>query len=229
MRIDNRRAASGGDALFGQVGLRGAALAAAVLGLALPSVASATPQISAPSATNAAPSFTFVELDPSVQSFTVSRGSPDCSSVTLLNSDASSPFTDASLATNGSDDGTYCYLVESFDAPGGTGNSLGTDQASILLDATGPSVSFSAGPSSGTRVNADPTYSASASDGASGVASVQLQRQTGPSTWVDVGAAVTAPPYDADLAIGSLPDATYTLRFQATDGVGNTSASSTRP
>ena len=102
--------------------------------------------MSAPPVTNAAPVISWADPDPTALSFTVSRGL-DCSSLAQIDANATSPVTDSSLALNGSDDNSYCYEVESFDgADPSTSNLIDSGTATVVLDTTDPSVSFSAGP-----------------------------------------------------------------------------------
>ena len=92
----------------------------------------------------------------------------------------------------------------------------------------GPSVTFDGGPATNTRVNADTTYRRTATDSTGRRRPASSSSASTARPGIDVGAAVTTPPYDSDFLDGVLADGTYALRLQATDTLGNISTSAQR-
>lgn len=92
----------------------------------------------------------------------------------------------------------------------------------IVVDNTPPSVAMGdpGSPLSGTRA-----FSATATDGHSGIAGVTIQAAaTGTTTWRDL-CSVTTEPWSCRSDTTALPDGSYAFRARATDEAGNTAIS----
>ena len=85
------------------------------------------------------------------------------------------------------------------------------------IDNTAPATALTdpGSPLTGTK-----TFSATASDGGSGLASVELQYRLGSGSWTTICASTSC-----SFATASLADGSYDLRSLATDAAGNTATS----
>jgi len=166
--------------------------------------------------TNAAPVISWTDADPSAQSFTVSRG-PNCSSLSLIDGNATSAVTDSLLALDGSDDGSYCYQVQSFDGlDPATSNPIDVGTVTVVLDTVTNTPAFT-NPTNGATVHGTVGVTFTNSDASTPVTTHVLARQ-GSDAFADVGASW-------DTTAG--PDGAWDVKLTAQDHLGNPAASST--
>jgi chitinase len=136
----------------------------------------------------------------------------------------STPLTGTSYADAATADGTtYLYVVRAVaPTPGGTIESADSNEGAAQADATGPTVALT---SPGQYLLGTMTFSASAADAGSGVASVRIQSApAGTSSWSTLCTA-SASPYSCSGDSTQLADGLYDLRALVTDGAGNQTAS----
>jgi hypothetical protein len=133
---------------------------------------------------------------------------------------AASPWT-CSWATTGYANGDYDLRAV---AVSGSTSYTSASVTDVTVDNAAPTVTMvdPGSPLSGTR-----TFTATASDAHSGVASVVVQyAATGTSTWKTL-CTVTTSPYSCRVDTTSIPDGSYAFRAVATDVAGNTATSGT--
>ena len=144
------------------------------------------------------------------------------------NWDATANATTGTVFTNGTQisvpsDGTHTLNLYAEDAVANSNTFNGT----YKLDTVAPDTSSITAPANNLVTNTNPTFTASATDALSGVASVKFQYKTSSATpYTDLNID-TSSPYAADWTGVTLVDGTtYNLRVITTDNAGNTTNSS---
>jgi Bacterial Ig-like domain len=176
---------------------------------------------SAPTPTSASPVLSFTETDPNVVSYTVSRGgvTGSCASSSILNAAATSPFTDGSLALDGSDDGLYCYIVESF-AAGPT--LLASTSAVVRLDNVLATAGVTSPAAAGLQQRGQVSLQANVADtGGSGVQAVHFLGDGPGSQSFDLAATINAGVASATWTPSGSNDGAWTIDVETTDVAGN--------
>lgn len=124
------------------------------------------------------------------------------------------PFTCA-FATTAAGDGLYDLRAIATDAAGNATSSATV--ASRRVDNTAPAATLA---DPGAYLRGTVTLTSTASDGGSGLASVEVQRApTGTTAWTDICSTPTASP--CSFATPGVADGVYDLRVLATDAAGN--------
>ncbi|MET0821479.1 MAG: Ig-like domain-containing protein [Aeromicrobium sp.] len=137
---------------------------------------------------------------------------------TTLCTAAASPFT-CSVNTATLANGTYDLRSV---AVAGSTTYTSAVVSKVVVDNLAPTVTMT---DPGTSLKGTKTFTATASDAHSGVASVVIQSSTG-GAWSDL-CTVTATPYSCSIDTTTLANGAYSFRAVATDKAGNTSTSAT--
>ncbi|REK74102.1 signal peptidase I [Aeromicrobium endophyticum] len=137
---------------------------------------------------------------------------------TTLCTAAASPFT-CSVNTATLANGTYDLRSV---AVAGSTTYTSAVVSKVVIDNLAPTVTMT---DPGTPLKGTKTFTATANDTHSGIATVVIQSSTGGS-WSDL-CTVTTAPYSCSVDTATLPNGTYSFRAVATDKAGNTATSAT--
>jgi hypothetical protein len=162
---------------------------------------------------NTDPSFTFTaSTDATTVTYELWRGSVD----TGISTTTAGTITDTSLASNGSDDGTYSYTLVPTDAAGNAGAASGP--VTVTTDFTAPTTPGSFHVVGATTRSTDPTFNFSASTDSTAV-SYELWRD-GSDTGISTTSGTIT---DTSLDALGANDGSHSYTLVATDAAGNSS------